>query len=654
MSRGALQGGHELRLRVRHKKPKRMLRSWSSFLSQEQQNSKVKSTGIVDEIYDKAELPTKKCVSTPIQTPKQTSHKSNCTSPGIKEKDTAPCAVMPLTVESNGFTQPKYNHHISSQVEKVVSSRNHTLDHVADAVQRQSLSTHPQEEEEESGDEEAEEEEEERSGDEGDSDLMCSVCNKGESEPPNEIVICDTCNKGFHQVCHLPKISDQVLLPNIPWHCRHCVPVGSVRKSAKSYRNGMREHTFKLGLPYNIKSLEWDSHHRTNMQNCYCYCGGPGEWNKKMLQCQVCQQWFHEACIQSLETPLLYGDRFYNFTCSVCNNGPEIVKRLQLTWVDVTHLTLYNLNVKNSKKYYDLDKQILPFLNSIWLALQLPSDISRSSPRERRCSVFRSLLRETSRFKSGKEVKKRRGLWCLRTKSVPPLPHECVSFQAAKTKERRDERTGKTSGKRTASHKSCSPSPDRDDVRKRKRRKLHNGHTKNTVAHRKLPNGLSRHCVGGTKTSINGMARVPPVGAAGAKSAASFLESLIPTPQTFNGDNHPFRDLDESEPTEVQPGHPSKLNLVDQQDIRTASKRRRRRCLLSASPAPTDTTDSDSSSSDSSDTEIDVMPGIKQPRWHGRSCSSRRTSGPTAHFSVLAKRITLDGKIQYLVQRENT
>lgn len=36
MSRGALQGGRELRLRVRHKKPKRLLRSWYNLLGQDQ------------------------------------------------------------------------------------------------------------------------------------------------------------------------------------------------------------------------------------------------------------------------------------------------------------------------------------------------------------------------------------------------------------------------------------------------------------------------------------------------------------------------------------------------------------------------------------------------------------------------------------------
>ena len=68
--------------------------------------------------------------------------------------------------------------------------------------------------------------------------------------------------------------------------------------------------------------------------------------------------------------------RFYVFVCSMCNYGKEFVRRLELKWVDLVHLMLYNLTVYNAKKYYDLDTVIVPYANDNWNTLQLPPRVS--------------------------------------------------------------------------------------------------------------------------------------------------------------------------------------------------------------------------------------------------------------------------------------
>ena len=72
---------------------------------------------------------------------------------------------------------------------------------------------------------------------------------------------------------------------------------------------------------------------------------------------------------------LLY--RFYVFVCSMCNYGKEFVRRLELKWVDLVHLMLYNLTVYNAKKYYDLDTVIVPYAIDNWNTLQLPPRVSK-------------------------------------------------------------------------------------------------------------------------------------------------------------------------------------------------------------------------------------------------------------------------------------
>lgn len=47
-----------------------------------------------------------------------------------------------------------------------------------------------------------------------------------------------------------------------------------------------------------------------------------------------------------------------------------------MKWDDLVHLMLYNLTVYHSKKYYDLDSVILPYINDNWHALQLPATVS--------------------------------------------------------------------------------------------------------------------------------------------------------------------------------------------------------------------------------------------------------------------------------------
>ncbi|KAK2901181.1 hypothetical protein Q8A67_009296 [Cirrhinus molitorella] len=260
-----------------------------------------------------------------------------------------------------------------------------------------------------------------REGDSG-GEMLCSICQNESSEPPNEIVICDKCGQGYHQLCHAPIIDSSVIASDDKWLCRQCVFATTTKRGGalKKGPNAKALQEMKQSLPYTLEDLVWDQGHKTNIQQCYCYCGGPGDWYLKMLQCNKCKQWFHEACIQCFQKPMLFGDRFYLFICSVCNSGPEYLKRLPLRWEDVAHLSLYNLSVIHKKKYFDSELELMTYINENWDRLQLGelADIPRA---ERYECILEALNSNLNMFMSGKEIKKKKHLFGLRIR-FPPAP----------------------------------------------------------------------------------------------------------------------------------------------------------------------------------------------------------------------------------------
>ena len=68
--------------------------------------------------------------------------------------------------------------------------------------------------------------------------------------------------------------------------------------------------------------------------------------------------------------------RFYVFVCNLCNGSfGEFVHRLDVRWVDVVHLAIFNLTLHDVKTYFDYDQAITRWIHNNWELLQAPLEV---------------------------------------------------------------------------------------------------------------------------------------------------------------------------------------------------------------------------------------------------------------------------------------
>ena len=80
-------------------------------------------------------------------------------------------------------------------------------------------------------------------------------------------------------------------------------------------------------------------------------------------------------CVPSVKGPLMFGDRFYAFVCSLCNEGVEFMLRLHLRWVDFVHLSTFHLSLLLGKALVHAEDDVMSFLDENVPILQLPKDV---------------------------------------------------------------------------------------------------------------------------------------------------------------------------------------------------------------------------------------------------------------------------------------
>ncbi|XP_061391486.1 polycomb protein Pcl [Musca vetustissima] len=264
---------------------------------------------------------------------------------------------------------------------------------------------------------------------------MCVSCKQ--QQPDSKVEICERCGRGYHRKCTMETSKNSGI-----WYCKRCdkpmklsahpddedMDVEDDDDDEEEPEEEEDMEPLQVGdvchqLPYDLNSLTWDNKHRVNEQQIYCYCGKSGKFDQNMLQCWHCLNWYHIDCTQKFKGNLLRGDVFFVFCCTVCNNGEEYLRRLQVDWVDLLHLIIYNLSTMKkhqNHKYHHLLKDIYPFaLEKRKSSLPMPKEW-KMMPENEFLDKLRCTLKDNpDRFVGGKELKRDHYFFALRTNGPP-------------------------------------------------------------------------------------------------------------------------------------------------------------------------------------------------------------------------------------------
>lgn len=309
----------------------------------------------------------------------------------------------------------------------------------------------------------------------------------------------------------------------------------------------------RKALPYDFDALKWDQNHARNDDQRYCYCGESGDWYRRMFQCAECRQWFHQECLRKSSSPVLLGDGFFEFECALCTGKPEeILERLDMSWAEALHLVLFNLTLANSKRYHDLDTAIIPLFRRKWKCLQGPG-LWLKPGRIEHSFLHNVLKSHKTRFKCGSEIKKRSTFWGLRKVLPPSVPNKLggdgpfVNFKLNLEGLPR----GKASKRHWAPQGSKTPTTGHNSAGERR----YAVRPSNTVQRKRgRPARQTSDILDPDSDDTSSTTR-------------GTLDSFIPPPKDFTGTNHPFRNLGLGSLHSIQP----KLGIKNEEESSLAS-----------------------------------------------------------------------------------
>ncbi|PVU93709.1 hypothetical protein BB559_003190 [Furculomyces boomerangus] len=137
--------------------------------------------------------------------------------------------------------------------------------------------------------------------------------------------------------------------------------------------------------------------------------------DRDLIVCEICGKGVDYKDLDIKFRPL-YGDCYYTFKCSECNNGEPYYKRSQISWVQAVHLIMYHLKVESPEtKYFRWREHICAKFDEYWECL-IPEKIRTPTWHN---TVAGCISTHNALFKSGFEEINQTGFWALRAYVKP-------------------------------------------------------------------------------------------------------------------------------------------------------------------------------------------------------------------------------------------
>ncbi|KAJ2355659.1 transcription factor, contains a PHD finger motif [Coemansia sp. RSA 2618] len=192
------------------------------------------------------------------------------------------------------------------------------------------------------------------------------------------------------------------------------------------------------------------------------YCENNSAESLKTVPCLECGSRCHIDCIgctAKFKDKILLGDDFFHFKCHKCTDGNERFRRYHLSWVDVVHITLFNLTHNpavrpsgadpsnqfggehgpqeygDSRVYFHYKADVARFIDQHWSYFWTKSrgETWINSASSALSTNSTENVPEDGRFESGKAKYNKNGMWALTDDLRFPSSYDSLQQQKTRT-----------------------------------------------------------------------------------------------------------------------------------------------------------------------------------------------------------------------------